>query len=173
MKNVPMRFAGYTFGHNPAKLKIEDAAHIALIQTPFAPPDSRHMGRKARIIRGEGELYGTDCIEQYRELYALYERAERGMLSLPKMPPMTAYLKELYLEAQASENVLSFGFTFVEAQGASVGVTADSVYTVSVDGESLWDIAYVSGLSIDEAVRLNPQIPDIGSLSAGEAVRLC
>ena len=173
MKNVPMRFAGCTFRHNPSKLRIEDAALMDAPQSPFAPPDSFRLGRKARIIRGEGELYGADCITQYRGLCALFERGERGLLSLPQLPPMTAYLSELRLEAEPREDVLSFAFAFVEALGATRGVSADSVIVTAQSGESLWDVAYAHGLSIDEAVRLNPQIEDIASLRAGEAVRLC
>ena len=173
MKNVPMRYAGLPFLHNPSKLTIEDKANIMSLISPCAPPDSLRLGRGLRTVRGEGELYGADCLEQYRRLAALCEREEKGILSLPKLPPMTAYLKELRLTAEPHEDLVSFSFTFIEALGEQSAVTADSVYTVVSDGESLWDVAYLHGLSIDRAVELNPHIRYIASHSAGEKVRLC
>lgn len=173
MKNVPMRYAGFTFLHNPSKLTIEEKSNIVSLISPCAPPDSVRLGRGLRTVSGEGELYGADCLEQYRRLAALCEREEKGLLSLPKLPPMTAYLKELRLTAEAQEDLVSFAFTFTETQGEQSAVTADSIYTVRSDGESLWDIAYLHGLSIDRAVELNPHIRMIASLRAGEKVRLC
>ena len=173
MKLVPMRYAGYSFRHNPSKLKIEDEANIVSLISPWSPPDSRHLGRRLRIIRGEGELYGADCIEQYRQLSRLYEREEKGILSLPKMAPMTAYLRELQLIAEPQEDVLRFTFSFVETQGEQRAVDPEPCYLVESDGESLWDIAYANGVEIDTLVRLNPQICRIADLAAGEKVRLC
>ena len=173
MKNVPMRFGGYTFGHNPAKLRIEDAANIVSLVTPCMPADSLHLGFGLRVIRGEGELCGADCIRQFCGLYALYERGEKGLLLLPHMPPMTAYLRELRLIAEPTEDVVGISFTFIEARGEQSAPTPERVCTVAADGGNLWDIAYRYDKSIDSLVRLNPQIRDIAELNAGEKVRLC
>ena len=173
MKNVPMRFAGYTFRHNPSKLTIEDAANMMQLISPLTAPDSRYLGKELRIIRGEGELYGADCLLQYRALAALYERGEKGLLSLPGLAPMPAYFRELKLLAENREDVISFRFTFIEAQGELCPLTSENVYTVTQDGESLWEIAYRHDADIDTLVRLNPQIGFIAHLTAGEKVRLC
>ena len=173
MKNVPMRFAGYTFRHNPSKLTIEDEANVVGVVSPCTPPDSTHLGRGLRIIRGEGELYGADCIMQYRGIRNLYLNGEKGLLSLPHMPPMTAYLRELRLIAEPREDELSFTFTFIETQGKTGSVDDEAFYTVAADGESLWDIAFAHGLDIDTLVMLNPQICCISELDEGEKVRLC
>lgn len=173
MKNVSMRFGGYTFRHNPAKLRIDDEANIVRLISPCTPPDSIALGRKLRVITGEGELYGADCTEQYCGLHSLYEKGSKGLLSLPNMPPVYAYLRELRLIAEPSDDVLSFSFGFIEARGGAEAVTPEDCYTVRDDGESLWDIAYACGSSVDELVRLNPQIRYIGCLSAGEKVRIC
>ena len=173
MKNAPMRFGGFSFHHNPSKLKIEDVNNILRVESPCAEPDSIMLGSRLRRISGEGELYGADCIEQYRALCGIVKEGRKGLLSLPHMPPVYAYLTELRLIAEPDENVLGFAFSFIEAKGEAVSVTPESVYTVSVDGESLWDIAYAHGLGIDELVALNPQIRFIDSLDAGEEVRVC
>ena len=173
MKNVSMRFDGYTFSHNPAKLSIDSEASIARLISPCTPPDSLRLSGGLRVVRGEGELYGSGCIGQYNGLRSLYERGERGLLSLPHMPPIYAYLRELRLNAEPIGDVLGFSFTFIEARGEKSSVTSDAVYTASDDGENLWDIAYAHDMTIDELVRLNPHIGDIGCLSRGEKVRLC
>lgn len=173
MKNVPMRFDGFCFTHNPAKLKIEDTDNIVAILSPFDVPDSLRLGRRLRVIRGEGELYSADCIEQYNTLYTLYAQGHRGLLSLPHMAPMTAYLKELGLIAEPREDVLTFSFSFIEAKGDSTPVSACDHYTVTEQGESLWDIAYRFHKGIDTLVELNPQIRYIDALNAGERVKLC
>lgn len=173
MKNVPMRFGGFTFGHNPSKLKIDDDQNIAAVLPPFGEPDSVRLGRRPRVIRGEGELYGTDCIAQYNALCALYAQGRRALLCLPHMAPMTAYLRELILTAEPREDILGFAFTFIEARGEAETVSAEPYCTVSEQGASLWDIAYAADSDIDTLVRLNPQIRDIDALNAGERVRLC
>ena len=173
MKNVPMRFDGYTFGHNPEKLKIEDADHIEAILSPFSEPDSLRIGRRLRVVSGEGELFGADCIDQYNALRELYLQGRRGLLSLPHMAPMTAYLKELHLTAEPREDLLGIRFVFIEARGDSSPADGHNVYTVTEQGESLWDIAYRFHCDIDTLVGLNPQIRYIDALNAGERAKLC
>lgn len=173
MKNAKMRFCGYTFEHNPSKLKIADSARLRAILPPGSLPDSVVPGRGLRIVKGEGELAGADCLVRYERLRALYERGEKGILALPGVKAMTAYLSELSVTAEPLEDVIGYRFTFTEARGEGSAVSGADVYTVSEDGESLWDIAYANGIGIDELVRLNPQIPFIGSLDENEKVRLC
>ncbi len=173
MKNAAMRFGGYTFRHNPSKLEIEEADNIVSILSPFDEPDSIRLGRRLRVIRGEGELYGPDCLEQYSGLHALYAQGRRGLLSLPHMAPMTAYLKELRLIAEPREDVLTFRFVLIEARGEAEAVSGHEVYTVSEQGESLWEIAYRFHKDIGALVELNPQIRFIDAPEVGERVRLC
>ena len=40
-------------------------------------------------------------------------------------------------------------------------------------GESLWDIAYIYGRTIEELTALNPQIPLIDDIDEGVRVRIC
>jgi hypothetical protein len=173
MKNAKMRFCGYAFEHNPAKLMIADAARIRALLPPGSLPDSISLGRGLRIVKGEGELAGADCLARYERLRALYERGEKGILALPGLKAMTACLSALSLTAEPTEDVIGYRFTFTEARGDGAAVSGADTYTVRADGESLWDIAYAYGIGIDELVRLNPQIALIGSLSENERVRLC
>lgn len=173
MKNVPMRFCGYTFHHNPATLKIESAGNIRELTSPCCEPQSAHLGNRLRRIIGEGELYGADCIAQFERLQKLHDDEREGLLSLPKMPAVHAYLKELKMTAQPKEDVLGYRFVFIEAQPAEKDNGIPDYYDTLVIGESLWDISYRYRVTIDTLVRLNPQIRYIDALKEGERVRLC
>lgn len=173
MKNAKMRFCGYAFEHNPAKLTIAAAARIRAILPPGSLPDSLCLGRGLRIVKGEGELAGADCLSRYERLRALCESGKKGILALPGVKAMTAVLSELHLIAEPLEDVIGYSFTFTEARGEGSAVSGADVYVVQEDGESLWDIAYTYGIGIDELVRLNPQIALIGNLDENERVRLC
>lgn len=173
MKNVSMRFCGYTFHHNPATLKVENAGNIRELISPTCEPQSAHLGRKPIRITGEGELFGADCIAQFEALQKLFDEGGKGLLSLPKMPAIHAYLKELQMTAQPKENVLTYRFEFIEATPPAKSAEHPEYYETIVEGESLWDISYRYDASIDTLIRLNPQIRYIDALDDGERVRLC
>ena len=172
MKNAPLRFDGMSLHHNPHKLHIENRHHIRSLSTPTAACDSLYLNRKPCVISGEGELYGADCLMQYQALYRLYRSRKRAKLALPQLPTMYAYLRELQLLAEPEENVLTYRFVFAEAQSPRLHEPSAEYYFAE-EGESLWNIAYSCGVAIDALVRLNPQIPHIDDLAAGERVKLC
>ncbi len=173
MKNAPMRFDGLSLHHNPHKLSIENRHHIRSLVSPAADPDSMYLNRNPCVVSGEGELYGADCISQYRELERLYRSKKRAKLVLPQMPAIYAYLRELRLLSEPVEDVISYYFVFVEAQSPRAHQPSSAWYTVEESGESLWDVGYRFGVMIDKLVSLNPQIPHVDELVKGERVRLC
>lgn len=173
MKNAAMRFCGYSLRHNPATLRIDCAENIRELGSPCCAPKSACLGNRLRHIVGEGELYGADCIEQFRALEKLCANGEEGLLSLPKMPSIHAYLKELRMLAEPKEDMLKYRFEFVESR-RSENKTPDAAYYMTVvPNESLWDIAYRYKMPIETLVHLNPQIRYIDWLEEGERVRLC
>lgn len=173
MKNAAMRFRGHTLHHNPATLRIECAENVRELAFPYAAPKSEYLGNRLRHIVGEGELYGEDCIEQFRALEKLCADGGEGLLSLSHTPSIHAYLKELRMIAEPKENVLSYRFEFIEAKPPAGEGPCSGYYETIVPDESLWDIAYRYRIPIDTLVRLNPQIRYIGFLEQGEKVRLC
>ncbi len=173
MKNAPMRFDNMSLHHNPRLLRIENENRLSILSSPCAAPDSRLLNRKPMVVSAEGELYGADCIEQYRSLEKRHFSQKRAKLVLPHMTPIYAYLKELRLLAEPVENVLTYRFVFVEAQSPRTKAPSAAYYVTEAAGESLWDISVRCQTGIDELVRLNPQIADIDELKAGERVRVC
>lgn len=173
MKNVPMRFCGYTFHHNPATLKIEHTGRLRELEHPYSLPYAEHLGNRLRRVTGEGELYGADCIAQFLKIKDLFENGEAGLLSLPRIPAMYAYLKELTMTAEPKEDILTYRFLFVEAHLPEREESSRESYETIVDCESLWDISYRFGVPIDTLVQLNPQIGYIDTIAEGVSVRLC
>lgn len=173
MKNAPMRFDGLSLHHNPHKLVIENESRLRELPTMRRISRTEYTRQRPCVISGEGELYGTGCLEQYIVLEQLYRSQKRGKLSLPHMRPIYAYLKELRLLSEPQENILRYRFVFVGAQSPRLRVPGTSYYYTVSQGESLWDISYRFGVGIDDLVRLNPQIPHIDSLDEEERVRLC
>lgn len=173
MKNIPMRFCGVSLRHNPARLKIEDQRRYQKILPPFGEPDSLPLGRALRRISGEGEIFGADCLDRYAALEGLYLRRQTGCLMLPHMPAIYAFLSELSMTAEPIDDVLRVRFTFIEAKNPSAAAIPADGYLVALENDSLWDISYRTGVPLDTLVRLNPDIPYIGSLTQGEKVTLC
>ena len=173
MKYVPMRFDGISLRHNPEKFGITGKNHIREYASPCCEADSRKLNRELRRISGEGEICGDDCIAQYRELEKLQISGKRAKLVLPRMQPMYAYLKELELTAKPVDNVLYYRFVFVEAMSTRPETVDKDYYLTVREGESLWDISYMYDVPIERLVTLNPHIPYIDELEAGERVRVC
>lgn len=173
MKLAPMRFDGVSLRHNPATLSVSGKNHIHEYRSPCCIADSSNLYREPRVISGEGELCGEDCLSQYEELRGLQLSGKRAKLVLPKLPPLYAFLKEVSVKAQPKENVLAYRFVFVEAQSPLQQRSGTVSYLTVSQGESLWDIAYVYHVPIEQLTQLNPQIPYINELNEGERVRIC
>ena len=173
MKMAPMRFDGISLRHNPATLSVTGKNRLHEYRSPCCAADSSKLYRELYVISGEGEFYGADCIEQYEELLRLQTSGKRSKLVLPRMQPLYAFLKEVSVKAQPTEDVLSYRFTFVEAQSPRQGRRGAVSYVTVSQGESLWDIANMYDVPIEQLTENNPQIPYINSLDEGERVALC
>lgn len=173
MINAAMSFDGLRLRYNPAVLRISDEANVKEYNIPGCQPTADNLGRRAKIIRGEGELCGKSCMEQYRALEAKYSECRTGLLCLPRMQPLYACLTELSITAQPQDNILQYGFTFTETGTVQRPRPHKEYYLTKNEDESLWDISFDSGKAVEELVRLNPHIPYINHLRKGERIRLC
>ncbi len=172
MKLCPMRFAGYTWHHNPKSLKVTNGKKVVVLSVPYGADELLSFGEKPLTISGVGELYGEDCLEQYERLRQVYEMGKSDVLCLPRLAPMYAYFDSLTLDAQPSANVLTYSFSFTQVkQKLSVCNCEQSV--VAKDNQSLWDLSNQYGVDINTLVALNPHIMFLNDLTQGEVVRLC
>ena len=170
MKQVPMKFKGYSWSHNPREIVFENAKQLNEILAPFDKSLVQNTGRRNMKISGEGELFGADCVEQFKELLGLFREGGAGVLTIPNFPSFYAEFESIRLIGKPRNDVLTYGFAFRELMEER-GDRRRGV--IAAANENLWDISYKYGVDIDTLVRLNPQVkrPDI--LAEGEVVRLC
>lgn len=167
-----MRFGGFEWEHNPLSVQISYSkgfkVHNLCLQKNIAYP----LGRKLRVVKGKGEFAGKGCIERYKELARVFAKGQKALLSLPFEVPFEAFFTELSLVAQPSPDLCEYTFEFLEAQTGSA-VSIPECYVPEQQGETLFDVAYKFGVSVDKLAQLNPQLRRADDLTALEEVRLC
>lgn len=165
---VRMRFGGFVFPNDPASVQV---THRGMIRETVAADGTARtecVGVYKRRVTGKGCFTGESAMEQYRALEELF--GESGPLFLPGRAPFEAVLSELSLTGVRETDAVSYSFTFIETGDAPTGLSGRTY--LAKEGESLWDYAYFSGVSIDALAEANPQIGCIAALKAGEAVHI-
>ena len=153
MNLMTMQFGSFVFPVNPTELKLERAC--LLRETVGVDGEERVEAvgkRKARVV-GTGHFTGENAMAVYRELEVLF--GETDTLYLPGHRPFEAVLSELALIGVPEKNTVPYTFAFVEKAG-----------------ESLWDYAYFTGVSIDRLAENNRHIACIAALKDGEEVHV-
>ena len=79
--------------------------------------------------------------------------------------------EKLEIKGEPKPNVLEYSFVFREVMEKKQ--KTETTYFDCENGQTLWDVAYKTGVKIDELVRLNPDVKfpddDLGT----RRVRLC
>lgn len=171
MKLVPMRFKGVEWHHNPKEIVFECDKTVKELKAPYGTSYIQNMGRKNMIIIGTGELYGSDCLEQFDRLLSLFKQGGQGVLAIPKITPIYAVFESLKIKGEPKPDLLLYSFVFREVMEEKQ--TEPLSVCTAQTGECLWDISYRYGVPIDKLVRLNPSIrrPDIAL--GGSVIKLC
>ena len=171
MKLVPMRFMGVQWHHNPKEISFEGDKDVKELKAPFGNSYIQNLGRKNMKIKGTGELYGTDCLEQFDRLLALFRKGGQGVLAIPKISPIFAVFESVKIIGEPKPDMLTYSFVFREVMEKKQSDLPE--LCVAGEGDTLWDISYRYGISIDTLVTLNKWVkrPDI-SLE-GKTVKLC
>ena len=89
---------------------------------------------------------------------------------MPGHRPFEAVLSELALIGVPEKNTVPYTFAFVETAGKSKAVSGRTYRAKA--GESLWDYAYFTGVSIDRLAENNRHIACIAALKDGEEVHV-
>ncbi len=172
MKLVPMRFMGYTWHHNPKNLEISSEKKVASLSVPYNEDIMQYFGEKGVTISGTGELYGSDCLEQYKRLHDIYKKGECAVLCLPQLSAVYACFESLDLIADDKKDVVTYKFVFkTKKQSAKKPCIKKSV--VANKGDTLWDISCRYSVDIDTLIKLNSDIMFINDIEAGKQVVLC
>lgn len=172
MRPVPMRFMGYTWHHNPKELSVICDKTVVKFSVPYFREMLQSFSNKLITVKGVGELYGEDCLEQYKKLNSIFEKGGTGILCLPSLSPMYACFESLKMLADDKPGVITYEFTFTQTKDREPLTKVKK--TVVADGtKTLWDIAYENSVDIESLVELNPHIMFIGDIKAGEVVKIC
>lgn len=171
MKLCPMRFMGYTWLHNPKSIELVSAKKIVKLEHPYDNDVLQNFGEKNVTIKGVGELFGSDCLKQYENLHDVYVKGEKGVLCLPDLMPIYACFEKLEVVANNLPDVLTYSFVFCGTQlNNDFGVLKKEV--VLNEGQTLWDISYEYGVSIEKLCDLN-DFMFVNDSYEGKTVKLC
>ena len=169
-----MSYKNYVWKNNPKKLSIEEEKNIKDYAIPFAPNLLQNLGRGKRIVKGVGEFFGDNFLDEYKELRALYLSNEEGYLKLPNTQPFLASFKYLNMIGNAAENCLTYTFEFWEKieEPQNTIIDLSNKYYIANEGQNLWDIAYKYNMSVSSLMDLNPEIKRPDYLAKGQKVVL-
>lgn len=171
MTLVPMRFKGLTWHHNPRVINFECDKQIAELKAPFGTAYIQNMGRKNIKISGTGELFGSDCLEQFEKLLDLFKSGGCGVLAIAHIAPVFAVFESIKIIGEPKPDVLTYSFVFREVMELKKAETPDEY--VTKQSETLWDISFAFDIVIDELVRLNPWVKRPDEITVGSVVKLC
>lgn len=141
------------------------------MKSPFGESSVQDMGRKNMKISGSGQLYGEDCAEQFERLFEVFKNSGKEVLSVPNLPSIYAVFEKLEIKGEPKPNVLEYSFVFREIMEKKEKTVI--TYFDCENGQTLWDIAYKTGVKIDELVRLNPDVKFPDENLGTRRVKLC
>lgn len=182
MKLSSMRFKDYVWPHNPRTYEIGFTRDVAVHRVPFGAYVLQQMGRRQRILRGEGEFVGEGAYAEFKKLATVFYESTPGMLTHPLWDTAQAYFVSLRLKQEPREDYVSYSFEFWECYDhyrekpervlpAAGAQGAAETYTVE-HGDSFQSIARAHGLTTAALLALNPQIRNPNALRAGETLRV-
>ncbi|MBQ2970936.1 MAG: hypothetical protein IJO20_05695 [Ruminococcus sp.] len=172
MNPCPMRFNGFSWHHNPKSLVIKSGKKVVRYGVPHFEQIVKSLYDELITVSGVGELYGEDCFEQYKRIEELYLNGKNGILCLPYLMPIYACFDKLSIEASTTPSVLTYSFSFSQLKKREKADIRPAKLTLEKD-TTLWDVSYNSSVSLDELIKLNPDIMFINDLKKGQVVKLC
>ncbi len=169
-----MSYKGYTWKYNPKRLEITQERNVKEHTLPFVGNSYQDFGNKKRIVKGVGEFFGEDCVQQYNELKSIFNEGGSGYLSIPSINSFLAIFYSLDLVRKNEPNVIEYSFEFWEEipENAAASLLENVKYHSVSAGETMWTIAYKYGISISKLRELNPDIRRPEDLSKIESVRI-
>ncbi len=166
-----MRFSDLEWKYNPLTLKITHELSHSKRFLPDLTEVVEDPRVRVNVITGKGELFGEDCLEQYKEIERVFRSGKKGVLTLPNRAPVYAFFTKLYAEATDAPDLVVYGFEFVEAY--TQDRADDLEYHIGNGWDSLYSIAYEYNVAVEKLVELNPWIKRPDEQLAGKKVRLC
>lgn len=184
----PMRFGDYVWPHNPRVYEILYERDLVCHKVPMGKYLLQNMGMNRRILRGEGEFFGSGAYDEFKRLACAFYKDEPQILVHPVWMSTKAYFTMLRLKQEPKEDFVSYEFEFcecfdgysnkiheIEKPKAEVdtpqGMTDKKTYILKF-GDTLWGIARSNGLTLQQLLNLNPQIRNPNIYYAGDVIYL-
>ena len=189
MKLSSMRFKDYVWPHNPRTYEIGYQRDVAAHRVPFGEYVLQEMGRRHRVLRGEGEFVGSGAYAEFKKLATVFYDPAPGTLIHPLWDAAKAYFVALRLNQEPTEDYVSYSFEFWECSDAhdtglqqiskvdadenlSEAKRQEEEYYTAVWGDCPLAIANRYGLTMSELLQLNPGIKNPNVLYVGDRVRV-
>ena len=180
---TPMRYKNYVWPHNPRVYSIEYERVMAENKVPYGLYHLQDLGRTRRVMRGEGEFAGPEAYAQFGALANVFYSPGAGELIHPLWQTASAHFVELTLRQEPSADYVSYSFTFWEdldyydtalgkEQDPTDGAPDGQLVHRVVKGETLWGISKSYGVSLEQILKLNPQIKNPNRIQVGQEVRV-
>lgn len=184
---APMQYKGFVWPHNPRIYSIDYEREVAEHKVPFGTYCLQDLGRRRRVMRGEGEFVGEDAYARFGALANTFYEEGAGQLIHPLWQAASAYFVQLRLEQEPRADYVRYSFEFWEdtdrysrgVQTVSAGTSqsgggeqAAPRYHRVVKGDTLWDLARSNGLTLEEIIAMNPQIKNPNLIYPGDEVRV-
>ena len=186
---APMRVKEYVWPHNPRVYEISYQKQIAVHAVPFGLYTLQNMGRRQRVLRGEGEFAGSGAYAEFKCLASVFYGNTPGTLVHPLWDTTTAYFVHLALRQEPTRGYVSYEFEFWECYNGYDGsiqsvaappsgseqtvpaAPAERYYT-AVWGDTMWGIALRNGMTLSQLLALNPQVRNPNILYVGDQLRI-
>ncbi len=175
----PMRYKDYVWPHNPRIYEIKFSRDLVESPIPYGLYRLQSMGRRHRVLRGEGEFSGSGAYAEFKKLATVFYSNEPGVLVHPLWDSTSAYFVALELRQEPTENYVKYAFEFWECppagrtglsrveEASAAKTETDPVYHIVAGDESIWDIAGNYGVSIEELAKKNPGIKNLSDIRGG------
>lgn len=112
-----LRFKEYTFRHNPRSLTVRSRRLTVQVSCFGLGQALQELGPGLTEVEGEGELFGTDAMEQFLALRQLQEQGGSGILSGAGLEPMRAVFDSLEMTGTGGDGAIGYRVHFIEDRG--------------------------------------------------------
>lgn len=183
---VPMKYKSFIWPQNPRVFEMEYQRTLRHCKVPLTELWTvQDLGRRARIIRGEGEFVGDSAYDSFKQLTELFNAGGKGVLYHPVWGSITAYLSKLSLREEPGEDYLAYRFEFMEALYDSTveddsgyyayaqASTGKIRYVEAEEDDTVYTVAAMNDLTVAELMSLNPWIEDADmTLRTGQLIKV-
>ena len=171
-----MRFKTFVWPHNPSAYSVSYDRKQAVHELPMGDDQIQDLGKRPRIMKGEGAFYGPDAYRTFQALARLFDEGTPGVLIHPVWETSLAYLTQLELLQEPRADYVRYRFTFREAgrKARTQMASGDDVPRTVIfrAGDTMLSVAGRYGLTMDALAALNPEIGNFSRVPVGREVRV-